>query len=270
MINHTVEDDVGSFDDKFAATLAATQSVMALYDQAKACADLHKKAGQPLPPPIQALVNAIVGTPAEQPAVRSKPKLKRRPIASPFPVLKDGWISVAAANAMPLTLVPTLLAHANEPLSPHTLVAQIREFGVEVSDGGLMNVGTRLSKERVIQYTTDGWRLRDATKVATMREGRLCGAPNFFQPPEVASYRREVILALLGAYGQLTRAEIIALLKETDWLHAPVMVTPIKLDLIWLSDHGLIRRSPGATEERTWTWELVAPAAKNQGKLRLA
>lgn len=264
---------MSALDDKFAATRAATQSAMELYEQAQQCADLHKRAGQPLPPPIQALVNAIIGIDASQAKVQAKPKLTRRPIACPFPILREGWISVAVVNVLPQTLVPTLLAEAATPyVSVNVLLEQLRSFGIEVTTGGLFNAGTRLEREGVIQYGHLGWSLRNASRVATLRDERLHGAPTFFQGQEVATYRREIILELFGAYGPLSRAEIISILKSTSWLNAPVMLTAIKMDLIRLSESGLIRRSPSAEEEKTWTWELVpqTKAQKGPRQLKLA
>lgn len=263
---------MSTIQDKFAATRAATQSVIDLYELAQQSAELHKKAGQPLPPPIQALVNAIVGRDAgetEQP--KRKAKLTRRPITCPFPILREGWVSIAVVNSLPQTLVPMLLAAAGRPVVPTDLTQQIRALGVEVSEGSVQNVGTRLNKDGVIEYRTTGWVLRNASRVVVHRDDRLHGAPEYFQSSEVASYRREVILALMGAYGPLTRAEIIAILKGTPWLNAPVLLSAIKMDLVKLSEDDLIRRSPGAEEERIWTWELTTPTPRGRDKqLRLA
>src|SRR5687767_4872442 len=116
---------------------------MDLYEQAERSADLHKKAGQPLPPPIQALVDAVLGRDALEAKAQAKPKLNRRPITCPFPILREGWISVAVVNAMPQTMVPTLLAQAGRPVAQAALLEQIHSFGIEVTDGALANVGTR-------------------------------------------------------------------------------------------------------------------------------
>lgn len=261
---------MNSISDKFAAAQAAAQGVLDLYALAHKTAELHRKAGQQLPPPIQALVTAIVGPEAAE-SEPKRPKLKRRPITSPFPILREGWISVAVGNALPQTLVPVLLAEAGHPLDSGALGDAIRKLGVDVTEGSLQNVGTRLKEARVIDHTPLGWTLRDASKVPTMKDGRLFGAPGFFQSIEVASYRREIILALLGAYGALSRAQVINILRETPWLNAPAMLTPVKMDLLKLSEMGLIRRTPGADEERSWTWELAAGTPKGQAQqLRLA
>lgn len=255
--------------DKFAHIRAATESAMALYEYAQRCEELHKQAGQPLPPPIQALITAIVGDETPTRLTPVKAKLNRRPITPPFPVLQEGWISILVTNALPQTVIPTILSESEFAMDYRALALRVQALGTDVSEGGVMNACARLAKDK-IDHTVGGWVLKEGAQTALMKEGRLFGPPELFQLQEIATYRREVILVLLGAYGALTRAQIIQILKGTTWLSAPVAMAHVKKDLTKLSESGLIRRTPGADEERTWTWELTAPTSKGKPKLRIA
>jgi hypothetical protein len=145
------------------------------------------------------------------------------------------------------------------------IIQRLRELDVKVSDGAVGNIGTRLQEDAVIERTEDGWHLLDGAAAAVIAGGRLTGPPAAFEPSDLAAHRREAELAYFAEYGPLSRAQLITLLQQSEWVVAPVNVFLVKADLQRLEAAKLIRRAK-PDDPRNWDWVMV----KKRGQLKLA
>lgn len=247
--------------DKLAARVKAIESLQRLYLAADECGKLHLKAGMPLPKEVSLLMTwgeeeARAEEQAAKPALLS--------IQPPFPVPEKGWISVSLEDCQPVTIAPAVLRD-DAPLTVGELTDKVRALGVGTSEGSIANIATKLVAAGTIERSASGLRLASAALTAKIVGGRLWGPAEVFQDSDVAAHRREAVLAYLQTYGKLSRAQIITLLQQSDWVNAPINMYLVKADLQALQAKKLARRAK-SDDPRNWDWELI----KKRGQLKLA
>ncbi len=260
---------MASTSDKLGKVLSAQQSITEIVALSQKSAELHEEANIPMPPVLTAILNVLLGREPEPKTTKADARRpSRKPILAPFPPMKSGWVTVPVRGAMPQTLALVVLR--NGTMHVQDVMTRVRAFGAAFTDGSMHNVGTRLRGAGVIAMTEDGWKLLDVDAAPTVKDGRLHGPKSVFQMLEIATYRREVIIAYMEAYGRLSRSVILSLLKSTDWLQAPVSVSLVKSDLLVLQDEGLIRRATTGAGSG-WDWELTPKTKERKEKqLKLA
>lgn len=229
--------------DRFEAETKATKSFMNLIEGAKESKRLYEQAGMSLPEPLLRFLG-------EDPKnYRTYPSKGRQTIIIPAPASPErplgageDWIYVPLSAIGIQALVLGVLSQADQPLRFKDVTKKVNEYRPEVLVGTISNIGTRL-KGDVIDLSEDGWVLRNKKQAPRIEDGFAWGKMEIFSRQDVAAYRREGLLHLLGMYQSgLQTVQIVKLLASCPWMLAQVNKDQIKADLAELLGEGRIRQ----------------------------
>jgi hypothetical protein len=242
---------------RWTAEQEAYRAIADLLALAERCKELCDRAGLALPEPLKRLLGMNEGTAKLSRAVVIPPP----PVKSRPPGFKDDWISVQLANATPITVVPAILQDRTAGLRATELLAKVAEVLPTVPGGSVVNTLSRLKSVGVIDKANGGgWIIKKPEAAAVLYDGMLWGPRSAFQKQEVASHRRDAILYLLGHFSSgLQIVQLVEVLGECDWLHAPVNKDLIKDDMNALLNQRKIRRR-GTTKK----WELAPRSSEGE------
>lgn len=236
--------------DRLQQEQIALRTLSELLEKAQECRALYERAGMSLPEPLRRLFGADDGR-----VERSGPSVKVPPLhRARRPKEADvDWVSIRVEEASPQSVVLAVLREAAGPMRAKEVVEKVQEVQPEVPSGSVANIGTRLSEGNTILRTQRGWELMSHEDAPVLFDGYLWAPASAFGAQEMAAFRREAILHLLG----LTRVGLHATqleeqLRHTDWLHAPVSKDLVKMDLKALAAEKKIRR-----RGNTRKWEAV-------------
>lgn len=258
---------------RLAARAKATQSLFELYQKAQECAELHEAAGLPVPGEVQGMLTG--GEEIEKPRKSGTAAVGLRSLAvlpTLYPTIPEDLASIPLQEAQPATLIAALIQQA-QPVPRADLVRLAQERGIVLTDAAVWRVVPRLVDAGIIEmdalkrYSSTGNSVAAAIDEET---NRLFGPPEVFQAVELATHRREAIVAFLRQYQPMLKSELVDLVERTPWLHASAHPSLIKGDLEMLRVAGIARRRENRTEPNLWAWELVEPKAQPERALKLA
>jgi hypothetical protein len=222
----------------------ALESLTKLVNAANECRVLFDEAGMDYPAPLRRMLGEgeIAG---HGPGNGGPPRLRINPPASasrPAGV-PDGWICVPLKELLAQTVALGVLRAASEPLPTRSVTAAIRDRGLDVSEGSVANIGTRLEKDGVIRRSREGWSLANVAKAPILNGSYAWGSLDVFMPQELAARRREAIIHVLSHFGNgLQTAQILTQLAGCSWLRTPLSKDMLKMDMEDLQKEGRVRR----------------------------
>jgi hypothetical protein len=234
----------------------ATNSYVRVLTEAQECQRLHQLAGLTLPDPIkgllrQSLSEALPGA-SRLARVTVKTDLLPPPRPSAPVGFVDGWISVSAKDASGTSLIVAIINSANGAISLQELSRRLAEVRPNAGANTAYTVVQKLIIRGEIKGSSDGMYLANREKAGLLYNGFIWAPPTCLLDSDIASYRREAIIHLLGGYGGLRMMNIVFLLEDTPWFHVEAKKDAVKADLAVLEKAGAVRKN-----EEYGTWELV-------------
>ena len=235
--------------DRLGQEREAIQSLMELLEVADKCRRLHERANMSLPEPLKRVLGIGVNGMVEPQRIEvPAPEVKSRPAEA-----ESNWIWFRASEALPTSLVLAVLRAHGSDLTVREVISRTQEYLKKASAGTIANIGTRLDNAGIIERSPDGWRLLKLDRAPVMLEGFLWGPQAIFDKQEVATYRRDMILHVLGFFETgLQLLQLVERLKALDWLHAPANKDLVKADMDLLQQAKKVRRR-GNTKK----WQVV-------------
>jgi len=232
--------------DRFILESKAIASLTALMEQAATCRSLFEAAGMALPDPLRRMLGdeAITKVPAQGVIVPPPPSPPRPP------AWENDWIWLPISSLTPTTLVCALLRQAKAPLSPKQIMEGLGELGVDAVKGSVANIGTRLSTgaHPKIKRGTGTWSLVDPSTAPVLHDGSVWGPVASFDKQDVAAHRRIGVLHLLRTHPDgLQIMQITQMLRNCEWMRAPLTKDLVKADLPVLQSEGHTKRVGGGS-----------------------
>lgn len=241
-------------DNNFQKEHKATAAFLKLMEDAEVCRLLHVEAGLRLPVRLAAMF---------QPDYRDDGNASSAAIAIPRPPPPSqpprgataGWIYLRIADAQETSLVLAVLAR-NKGTSASMTIQMVQALRPNVNTGTIANIGSRLEQEGIIRRDADGWWLVSTDHSFEFTREHIWGPPCAFQKQELATYRRMVILHILGlsADGQQVSQLTKILEKHCPWFSDDIPVTKflVKADMAALSAKKLVKKISGSQK-----WALI-------------
>lgn len=228
--------------DRFNLESKAFSSLGALMQQAAECRSLFEAARLPLPEPLR----RMLGDQSPEPSAPVAKMTLLPPEHPPRPAhWESSWIWLAVSSLTATSLVCGLLREAKAPLSPKEILAKCEEMGIDAVKGSIANIGTRLSAgaSPKISRGNGAWALVDPSRAPVLHAGHAWGPPEIFDKQELAAHRRDGVIHLLKASDDGYQiVQITKILRQCDWVHAPVTKDLIKVDLQMLQADGKAKR----------------------------
>jgi hypothetical protein len=236
----------------------AYESVSVVYAAARKCRELHERAGLPLPPRIQRLLDPAPPTASVHSDGSHSARIPAPEHASVPREATADWISVPIEEGTATTVALAVLRGANgDPVRARDVSDRVIELLPQTTPGTIANSGTRLSNDGTIARTDEGWMLLKMEKAPILHDGMLWGPDSVFAREELAAYRRMAILHILKHYPKgLQVVQIVEQLNACEWVRATANKDMLKLDMQALMDAKKVRRV-GNTRK----WQL-APAER--------
>ena len=228
----------------------ALESLTKLLRAADECRTLFDEAGMDYPAPLRRMLGLKDDTMGDwigqRRSVRIPPPAITRPAGLP-----DGSVAVPIPEMTPQTVVLGVLRAAlPDPVPRKQVASEVKARGLEVNDGSIANIGTRLEGYGLISRHDGGWMLTDRSKAPVLNGHYAWGPPEIFTPHELAARRREAIIHVLGHFGAgLQTTQILERLADCAWLKTPLSKDLLKTDMEDLQNQGKIRRG----QMRKWT-----------------
>jgi hypothetical protein len=217
------------------------------------CKRSFEQAGEPLPQRLRDFLTSttvnIAGNLRVIPGAKiniSAPERPSRPLEA-----TNEWVSIPARELSTTTLVMALLRKAEKPMSVKEVLNDVMRLNPDIRGGGIHNVGTRLESKGWITRREEGWSIKDRESAGILQDSYVWGPIGIFELSEVASYRREAVLALLSL-SPLRIFEIVNNLKQTPWLEG----FNISKDLVKGDIHALETSKKVRQDAQSKKWSL--------------
>lgn len=251
---------MSSIAEQLAARRAVAQKVSEIYETALGCAELCAVAGIPVPEEIGRLLGNL--SKEEKANGLGYPNGKRTlpSLPSPFPDLPDGWIAVPAVDAHLTTFVRLAVGQGA------TTLRKIVAYGTSIHraalrENSLYATLKRLRDARIVQMDHGRLDLVNPELHLELRDGNVVGPHDLFQPLDLATHRRHAEVLAIKANGPMLRSEMMAVLQQAPWVHAPIGDSLIKNDMEVLSAANVVRRATTSARNE-FRWELVPETAE--------
>ena len=178
---------------------------------------------------------------------------------------KPDWVSVDIGKAMSESVVLAVLRAADEPLPAREVATTVLEILPDMNPGSIPNIGTRLSGIGVIKRGDAGWEIVKRDRSGVIHEGRIWGPPSVFSKQELASRRREAVLAVLGQNSAgLQTSQIVQQLRD----HFPNICAPVSKDLVKADVEHLVGERKIRRRGNTLKWE-IAPSKEEDNLMQM-
>jgi hypothetical protein len=234
--------------DSLAAEQEAAQSFVELVAQAKRCQQLYERANMTLPESVKRFFSLHTNG---KKLVASVPPPERPPLPSEA---EANWVSIRIEDAYPQNVALALLRSAGGTLAVKDLIEEFEARLENVNRGTVYNVGPRLDTAGIITRSDGVWELIKPENAPILHENLIWAPASVFNKQELAAHRRDAIIHVLRTFrAGLQTSQIIEVLQNCPWVHAPVNKELVQDDVQILS------KAPAKIKRRgnTKKWGLV-------------
>ena len=228
----------------------AAESFVRLLQAISECAELHEKAGIPMPD-IPSVVELLTESRKEsdddsedEENTAYPPLPKPAYMTAPEGIPAD-WIPVPLDIAMPSSLITAHLLEKGRSVAAVDVADFVRSIQPEIATNSVYNALNRLAGNNVLAKTAEGYVLVRREQGGTFQGNYLWGQPQYMFPQELTWHRREAIIQALEIHGPLKAVQVANILQASPWLPGNLSKDNLKLDLEALAGRKWISKTAG-------------------------